>query len=45
MNNSIQQFMKKGVKNIELIIKNFINDGNIDIREFILELNKPLQEL
>ena len=45
MNNSIQQFMEKGVKNIELIIKNFINDGNIDIGEFILELNKPLQEL
>ena len=45
MNNSIQQFMEKGVKNIELIIKKFINDGNIDIGEFILELNKPLQEL
>lgn len=45
MNNSIQQFMENGVKNLEKIIKNFISDENMDIGELVLKLNKPLQEL
>ncbi len=45
MYNSIQQFVEKGAKNIEKIVKNFMMDERIDIGEFVLELNKPLQEL
>lgn len=45
MNNSIQQFMENGVKNLEKIIKSFISDENMDIGELVLKLNKPLQEL
>ncbi len=45
MHNSIQQFMNKGIQNIEKIIKSFTNDETMDIDELVLELNKPLQEL
>ena len=45
MYNSIQQFMDNGVKNIEIIVKNFMSDEKMDIGELVLELNKPLQEL
>jgi hypothetical protein len=45
MNNSIQQFMDKGIKNIEIIVKNFMTDQKMNIGELVLNLNKPLQEL
>lgn len=45
MNNSIQHFKEKGIKNIEKIVKSFINNEGMDVGELVLELNKPLQEL
>lgn len=45
MHNSIQQFMDKGIQNIEKIVKSFMEDEKMDIGELVLELNKPLQEL
>lgn len=45
MNNSIQQFMDKGIHNIENIIKKFMTNEGMDLGELVLELNKPLQEL
>lgn len=45
MHNSIQQFMDKGIKNIEKVVKSFMSNEKMDIGELVLELNKPLQEL
>ncbi len=45
MYNSIQHFMELGVKNIEKIIKDFINGENNDISNLVIGLQKPLQEL
>ena len=45
MHNSIQQFMEFGVKKLEKVIESFINDKEMNIGEFVLELGKPLQEL
>jgi len=45
MNNSIQQFMEFGVRKLEKVIENFMNDEQMNIGEFVVELGKPLQEL
>jgi hypothetical protein len=45
MYNSIQQFNQFGVKNIEKIIGNFIEQENHDIADLVIGLQKPLQEL
>jgi hypothetical protein len=45
MYNSIQQFNQFGVKNIEKIIKTFIEQENHDIADLVIGLQKPLQEL
>ena len=45
MNNSIQYFIEFGVKEIGKAINNFIEDGNMNIGEFVLEIGKPLLEL
>jgi len=45
MHNSIQQFMEFGIKRVEKIIEQFMNEEEMNIGEFVLELGKPLQEL
>jgi|AntAceMinimDraft_17_1070374.scaffolds.fasta_scaffold37686_1 hypothetical protein len=45
MYNSIQHFNEFGVKIIEKVIKDFINQGNNDIADLVIGLQKPLQEL
>ena len=45
MHNSIQQFMEFGVNKLEKVIERFVNDKQMNIGEFVLELGKPLQEL
>lgn len=45
MHNSIQHFIEFGVKNIEKIIKSFIENQEMNLGEFVLDLGKPLQEL
>lgn len=45
MYNSIQHFIDFGVKNIEKIIRDFIDGNNCDIANLVLGLQKPLQEL
>lgn len=45
MYKSILQFNELGVKKIEKIIKSFIEQQNQDIGDFVISLEKPLQEL
>ncbi|PKM53668.1 MAG: hypothetical protein CVV00_11365 [Firmicutes bacterium HGW-Firmicutes-5] len=45
MQTSIQQFMEFGIKKIEKIVESFMNDETMNIGEFVLGLEKPLQEL
>jgi hypothetical protein len=37
--------MEIGIKKIEKVVESFINDDQMNIGEFVLELGKPLQEL
>lgn len=45
MYNSILHFAEHGVVKIEKIIKNFMEDSSKDIGDFVMTLDKPLQEL
>ena len=45
MQTSIQQFMEFGIKKIEKVIESFMNESEMNMGEFVLELGKPLQEL
>jgi len=45
MYNSIQQFNEFGVKEIEKVIKNFMENKDRNLGDLVLGLEKPLQEL
>ena len=45
MQTSIQQFIEFGIKKVEKVIESFMNDEEMNMGEFVLELGKPLQEL